>query len=310
MRGMSNQVAADTGEQASESLTATALEVTFRAETEFEHESAKDVVQLVHDAVALAELVAVTDRESAEHAATVLTRLAREKRAVEEARTAIVKPLNDHVNEVNAWFKGPANALKAADDIVRGKVLAYNREAERLRRAEEARLHAEREAAERLAREEREQAERVAREAEERRASLASAAATAQELAISRATDSALIDIVFDAEPDADQKRIELAQRELARRRSVRQAEAAAEAARAAEEATRAAPMQAVAPVERHAGIATRTTWKGTVTDESLVPREYLVVDQRLINAAVKQGVRTIPGVRIAPEQGLAVSTR
>jgi len=53
-----------------------------------------------------------------------------------------------------------------------------------------------------------------------------------------------------------------------------------------------------------------RSTWKGEVTDESKVPREYLVVDQTLINKAVKDGVRNIPGVRIFEEKNLAVRTK
>ncbi len=49
-----------------------------------------------------------------------------------------------------------------------------------------------------------------------------------------------------------------------------------------------------------------RKTWKGKVVDESLVPREYLSVDQVKINAAIRTGVRKIPGVEIAQEENLS----
>lgn len=39
--------------------------------------------------------------------------------------------------------------------------------------------------------------------------------------------------------------------------------------------------------------------WKGEVQDEALVPREYLMVNQAKIDAAIKGGTRAIPGVRI-----------
>ncbi len=49
-----------------------------------------------------------------------------------------------------------------------------------------------------------------------------------------------------------------------------------------------------------------KKTWKGKVVDESLIPREYLSVDQVKINAAVRAGVRKIPGVEIAQEENLS----
>lgn len=39
--------------------------------------------------------------------------------------------------------------------------------------------------------------------------------------------------------------------------------------------------------------------WVGEVTDVDLVPRQYLMVNQAAIDAAVKGGTRNIPGVRI-----------
>jgi len=42
-----------------------------------------------------------------------------------------------------------------------------------------------------------------------------------------------------------------------------------------------------------------RTTWEFEIEDEAQVPGEYKVADERLIRAAVKAGIRQIPGVKI-----------
>ena len=61
-----------------------------------------------------------------------------------------------------------------------------------------------------------------------------------------------------------------------------------------------AAPVVPAAPrvTRTEAGSAhIRTKWEGAVVDPSKVPREYCEPSQRLINEAVKAGVREIPGV-------------
>ena len=48
-------------------------------------------------------------------------------------------------------------------------------------------------------------------------------------------------------------------------------------------------------------------TWAFEITDASTVPRAYLIVDEKAIRQAVRDGVRTIPGVRIYQEESLRV---
>ena len=47
--------------------------------------------------------------------------------------------------------------------------------------------------------------------------------------------------------------------------------------------------------------------WKHEVIDAKLVPREYLIVDELAIRAAIKAGIRDIPGVRIFEEMEMRV---
>lgn len=49
-----------------------------------------------------------------------------------------------------------------------------------------------------------------------------------------------------------------------------------------------------------------RKIWKCEIVDESLVPREFLVVDQTLVRKAMMAGAREIPGVRIYQDTVIA----
>ena len=47
--------------------------------------------------------------------------------------------------------------------------------------------------------------------------------------------------------------------------------------------------------------------WKHEVTDAQAVPRQYLMVDDKALSAAVKAGIRDVPGVRIFEEAEMRV---
>lgn len=68
---------------------------------------------------------------------------------------------------------------------------------------------------------------------------------------------------------------------------------------------------QAPKTIQADLGSATtKTVWDFQIIDESLIPREYLIVDERKIRAVVKAGIREIPGVRIYQTEQLAVRAR
>lgn len=81
----------------------------------------------------------------------------------------------------------------------------------------------------------------------------------------------------------------ENAQKELNRKRSVE--------SKANVETKTQETLSNIAQEHKTAGVS--TVWKGDVTNAALVPREYCVVDPKLIDAAIKRGVRNIPGVNI-----------
>jgi hypothetical protein len=93
-----------------------------------------------------AEALVINDPTSLAVAECVLTTIARLKKNVEDRRDWLVRPLNDHVKAVNEWVRGMAAPLLQADELLRGKKLAYSNEVERQRR-EADRIRCEAEAA-------------------------------------------------------------------------------------------------------------------------------------------------------------------
>ncbi len=100
-----------------------------------------------------------------------------------------------------------------------------------------------------------------------------------------------------------------------AQRQLVEQRRLAAKAAEMAPKAvTREAFVQAMETVKQAApvkveGVSTRPVWKFEVTDAALVPREFCSPDVTKLRAAVGDGAREIPGVRIFEEQVVVVRT-
>lgn len=60
----------------------------------------------------------------------------------------------------------------------------------------------------------------------------------------------------------------------------------------------------------RHAQVSARKRWVFEVTDVKKVPREYLEVNDKAVRAAISSGLRSINGIRIYEEDGLAVGGR
>jgi hypothetical protein len=53
--------------------------------------------------------------------------------------------------------------------------------------------------------------------------------------------------------------------------------------------------------------VTVRKVWKFIITDENVVPRDWCVPNEKAIGAAVKAGIRNIPGVQIYEDEEVAV---
>ena len=184
-----------------------------------------------------------------------------------EARHEIAKrPHLEAGRVVDAFFvAGIAARLRAASKTIADRLTVFQK------------------AKEAAARKAAEEAERARRE-EERKAREASEAAF-------RAAQAAERDAKSQAERDAAMQRA---------------IDAEADANRAAEQARLSAAIAASKPADlsrTHGDLGTtsslRPSWKYEVVDPAAEPREYLVLDDQKIRAAIKSGVRQIVGLRI-----------
>lgn len=273
-------------------------------------------------AVALAELDALLTRANAvqvtnadEYAAAVqvCARISQVRTQREEERLAITRKMDAAKQSVMDFFASTFQTpLKRVDDIIRGKLKAYDAEQKKI--AEERRRQVEAEAAkqraetERKAREERERAEQRAKlerqEADRRRQE---AERARQKEAEARAAG--------DAEAARSAATI-ARQLDAAASKSEQKAERIAEQGQAkADELT--AQAAAVVPVvipqaeTRVPGKSKRTMWKFKVADPAKVDRRFLMIDEKKIDGVVKalkkDAVEVVGGIEVWEEDDLSI---
>lgn len=124
--------------------------------------------------------------------------------------------------------------------------------------------------------------------------------------------------LVFQQEENRKAREREAELRRQAEEEALKEAEALAaqgdtrEAERVIERAMDRPPVMSEArgPIRSSGGAAAgiRKTWTFEVTDEKLVPRQYLVVDEKAVKAAIAAGERSIPGIRIFEKETVAIS--
>lgn len=121
------------------------------------HPSAATLSRGAASALELVNDFAIVDDATFEIGADELKAIKAKASALDEQRKAITKPMDDAKKAVMDLFRAPIDALTKAEGILKGKMLGYQQEVER--RANEARLEAER-----AAKAERERLERQAAE--------------------------------------------------------------------------------------------------------------------------------------------------
>lgn len=251
-------------------------------------EKATAVASAAVEARRRAEAMQVTNDEEASAAAALLRDVATRRKTAEKERTSLKAPILEAGRRLDARFKEVMEPFDAVDEVLRGKLGTYQREQEQKRLAEQKRLEDERLAREAAEREAREKAEA---EEKKRREQAEADAREAEKL----------------AQEARDEE--ERAQAEELREQSEREAEEARQRQEAIATAPPPAPLPKaeVEPAAAPTGVQMKKVWKATVVDVGAVPREYLEVDEVKIRAAVRAGVREIPGVRIEQVDQMAV---
>jgi hypothetical protein len=109
-----------------------------------------------------ADFITITDDEENGMAINTLSKIKQFGKEVESARTETVKPLNDLVKRVNNMYKPITESLTKSESVIKGKMLSFANEKERIRREEEAKRQREFEEAKRKAEQERIEAQKKA----------------------------------------------------------------------------------------------------------------------------------------------------
>jgi hypothetical protein len=283
------------------------------------------------DMLESAQAIVIDSASMHEIAADELRTIKGELTRLEEIRKTHVGPLNDEVKYINDHFRAPRTMLEAGETAIKGKMIAYQGEQEKLRLAEQRRL-------EELARLERiriaaenAEKERAAfREAEKKLEEQAQAlaeekAARAQAAKRQKEIEAAIKAGNEDKAKEAARLHAQAEANRIAQREAADQAgrEATAMLTAAAEQvsANEAAQMVMTAPVVlqavKVAGIATKGTFKGECVDLLALIRFIAVNPQyvHLVKAnetAINQTAKAqreatkIDGIRVWEEKTIA----
>lgn len=219
-------------------------------------------------AKAKAEAFVVNSAVSKEEAVALMLPLEKTGKEIEKARKRLVEEPYAYMTRINNFAKSLKDKISGANSILQRKILDYDTQIMRERAARQAEA----------ARKAQEEAARLAEEAARR--------AEAERLAAAERQAEAETPASGPAEADFE-----------------------ASLAEASEAQPLPSPVaEIVTPLEPEPPKTVRTMdgaastvkrWEFRIVDPSLVPREFMRVDESLIRAAVKQGVRSIEGVEI-----------
>lgn len=190
--------------------------------------------------------IAVKNNEDYAKSTDQLKEIKAASKKLEEAKKAMLAPFNDVVTRIRAMFKGPEDALTNAEAHLKRSALTYYNEQERLRKEQE-----------RLQQEALRKAEQEKRDREERERKAAEEAAK---------TKPAPVEEDEWAVPSMDEP------------------EAPAPIVGEVMPVEVAIPMVTAAP-PKISGISIRKKWKCIIVDPTLIPREYMMPNEKALEA-------------------------
>ena len=222
-------------------------------------------------------LLVRTPREY-EQVSEFVSQVKAKQKEIDGYRTYLKEPYLEGGRRVDEFFKPPLNFLKEAEAAAKTKLLGYQEEQRRIAAEEQKKL-------EEKARKEREALEAKARQERER--------ADAEAAEIKRKAD--------EARQSGDLAQAVTLQHQATK--LVEKSEAKAETLLSKASSVVAPKVEAYIPPV--VGQSSRTIWKARVVDAALVPREYLVVNEKMLDqvAGATKGKLTVPGVEFFSEQ-------
>lgn len=184
-----------------------------------------------------AQTLVVKDDESYAFGSETLTWIQSGLKKCEERRKFFVKPLQDHVSQINLFFKNFTEPLEGFKESISAKMIEYRREQENARRIEEERI-----------RKEQEKLQKKAEKTAEKRGEVAPPPLPV--VAIPIAPKTTFSDL---------------------------------------------------------GAVTAKKAWAWEIVNANAVPREYLCIDEKKINAVIRAGVRDIRGIKIFQKEILSV---
>jgi hypothetical protein len=204
------------------------------------------------------------------------------KKKADEAHKAIVKQEKSFTDKIDIFEAAAKRAILVFDKAEEDKRIA---EQKRLQAIADEKARKEREKAEAEAAKQRQVEEEARKKAEEARR-LAEAADAAERARLLK-------------EAEAEERRAA-----AANAKALAKAEIAA--------AVTTPVIEIAKTVEKQNGESIAKIWKAKVIDAKIVPREWLIVDERAVNAFARatKGAKQIPGIEIYSESSLKVGSR
>jgi len=237
----------------------------------------RDLIVGVDAMVARAGAMVVADASGNEAATALIADAKRLSKMIDARRDEIIKPYSGFVSSVRNFCSAFTGKMAFIDENLKEKINVYKSKVE-------------------LERRKKEEAARKAKE--ELQARLNAEAAEANRKAEEEARQKAI----------AEAQAVGAGAVEIAEKVEAAVADAKAHAIEAPTVADPVIP-KADGPVRAENGGTSYsvTTWVCTIVDPSLVPREFCVPVQKLLNDAVKQGAREIPGCEIKETTSIRV---
>ena len=243
--------------------------------------------------------VIIKDDTSLAGAVEITGKVKQLNKLLEERRTKYTGPLNEIIKAINALFKQHTGKLAEYEQALKNKIIAYNREQDRLRREREEAERRRREAAEKAA------AEKARKEA------LKNIKAAFKKAGMS---DRAVVMFIKTAigpglkldelgMPDLETLAAELAARKEV---EVKQPDPVPVEPVIPSESL-APPKQNTIITDSGAKMTRKKERKWRLIDISKVPAEYLKLDEKTINKLVKAGIPAIEGIEIYFEDNIAI---
>lgn len=277
----------------------TAVPVEIKADLRRFNKAEEQVTKAVS---ALAAITKITDADGLDVAMDTLSKAAKVDKVIEAKRVEMVKPYNDVVKKINTYAKELAGKLPPAITKAKEVVIAYNQQQQEL--LEKKRL----------------EVRGAQLEALGFKINVPGTGYIYEDIVLACSVIKTCEDAQWliaynnNAQQVADRKAAAL--EALKKKSELNDSFGSAEDS--AEIADKISELQAPVPVQptHAAAFSTGTTtpvkgitktWTYEILNEQVIPREYLVVDTAAITAAIRQGIREIPGVKIFQKEGLTI---